>query len=75
MRWSGLLLGKCVLFTLSTGLEDMQGLRRVSSLWGLAWETSRRQRETFWQELPADQANGGRPLASLDWHCLLHPVP
>lgn len=78
LRWSGLLLGKCMLFTLSTGVEDMQGLRRVSSLWGPAWETSRKQRET-WQELPADQANGGGPLllwiSSACGHCLLHPVP
>lgn len=32
LLWSGLLLGKCTLPNLSTGLEDMQGVRKVSPM-------------------------------------------
>ena len=38
LPWSGLLLGKCMSFILSTGLEDMQGMRKVSPMWGAEWK-------------------------------------
>lgn len=33
LPWNGLWLGKCTLFTLSSGLEDMHRVRKVSPVW------------------------------------------
>lgn len=33
LPWSGLWLGKCTLFTLSSGLEDIHRVRKVSPVW------------------------------------------
>lgn len=34
LPWSGLWLGKCTSLTLSSGLEDMHRVRKVSPMWG-----------------------------------------
>lgn len=38
LPWSGLLLGKLTLVVLSTRLEDTQGVRKVSLMWGAEWK-------------------------------------